>query len=101
MSRLTDEFTSALDKFQRVQRKLSDKEKESFRRAKVSSGYDTNPFSMDKEKPLVDVGTEQVNIQIEQNVDLELLKERENEIKKLEVHHVFKIFLLFFFNFLF
>lgn len=95
MSRLTEEFTSALDKFQKVQRKLSDKEKESFRRAKVSSGYDTNPFATEKDKPLVDVGTEQVNIQIEQNVDLELLKEREMEIKKLEndivgVNEIFK-----------
>ncbi|CAD5119229.1 DgyrCDS7862 [Dimorphilus gyrociliatus] len=95
MNRITDEFSSALDKFQRVQRKLSDKEKESFRRARVSSGFDNNPFSGENDKPLVDVGTEQVNIQIEQNVDLDLLKERENEIKKLEsdivgVNEIFK-----------
>ncbi|GFS03653.1 syntaxin-12-like [Elysia marginata] len=97
--RLTDEFSNVLKNFQTVQRTTAEKERASVQRARAHSGLNTSPF---QDEPVMDDSmsrqgfsqTRQV-LQMEQDVDLELIKEREESIKKLEsdimdVNQIFK-----------
>ncbi|XP_052256953.1 syntaxin-12-like isoform X1 [Dreissena polymorpha] len=105
--RLTEEFSDTLNKFQTVQRSAAVKEKESISRARAaSSGFKT------KDVPLIDFSSEfrdepkeqfsqqgysqtaQI-MKMENDVDLESLRERESAIKQLEsdimdVNQIFK-----------
>ncbi|BFZ16667.1 hypothetical protein BsWGS_19706 [Bradybaena similaris] len=96
--RLTDEFTNALKNFQTIQRAAAEKEKESVQRTRAHSGMDKSPFDSGSHDDAMSTPgfsqTRQV-LQMEQDVDLELLKEREDAIKKLEsdivdVNQIFK-----------
>ncbi|RUS74209.1 hypothetical protein EGW08_018037 [Elysia chlorotica] len=97
--RLTDEFSNILKNFQTVQRTTAEKERASVQRARAHSGLERTPFHDD---PIMDDSmsrqgfsqTRQV-LQMEQDVDLEMIKEREESIKKLEsdimdVNQIFK-----------
>ncbi|CAG5134873.1 unnamed protein product [Candidula unifasciata] len=96
--RLTDEFTNALKNFQTVQRAAAEKEKESVQRTIAHSGLDRSPFdSGSHDDGMSAPGYSQTRqvLQMEQDVDLELLREREDAIKKLEsdivdVNQIFK-----------
>jgi len=93
--RLTDEFSNALKNFQTTQRSAAEKERASVKRARAQSGLDQSPY---KEEPYSDEpGFSQTRavLQMEQDVDLELIQEREDSIKKLEsdimdVNQIFK-----------
>ncbi|CAH1775014.1 unnamed protein product [Owenia fusiformis] len=88
--RLMNDFTAALNNFQAAQRQCAEKEKESVKRARAHSGL--NPFQELEEKKSPDQlispergfsQTAQV-LQMEEDIDLDLIKEREESIKKLE-----------------
>ncbi|GFN87132.1 syntaxin-12-like [Plakobranchus ocellatus] len=96
---LTDQFSNVLKNFQTVQRTAAEKERASVQRARAHSGLESSPFHDD---PIMDNSmsgqgfsqTRQV-LQMEQDVDLEMIKEREDAIKKLEsdimdVNQIFK-----------
>lgn len=93
--RLVNEFTTALNNFQGAQRQAAEKEKASVTRARASSGYD--PFFDERKSddnltdksgvgvPLPPMDSQmQSSIQMEQDVDMDLLQEREQAIRKLE-----------------
>ncbi|XP_064605208.1 syntaxin-7-like isoform X2 [Liolophura sinensis] len=87
--RLTDEFSNALKNFQTVQRTAAEKEKASISRARANSGLNKSPFGFDDDERKSDdqlVGYSQTKqvLQMEEDVDLELIREREDAIKKLE-----------------
>ncbi|XP_055885281.1 syntaxin-7-like isoform X2 [Biomphalaria glabrata] len=95
--RLTDEFSNALKNFQTVQRTAAEKEKASVQRARAQSGLDKSPYDELTDDRSFSQGFSQTRqvLQMEQDVDLELLKEREDAIKKLEsdimdVNQIFK-----------
>lgn len=98
--RLTNEFSEALKNFQSVQRTAAVKEKESVMRARASSGLTGNPFDDSKisGQNLIDLASPiqaQTTLQMEEDVNLELLREREQAVKQLEsdivdVNHIFK-----------
>nr|XP_010307765.1 PREDICTED: syntaxin-12 [Balearica regulorum gibbericeps] len=87
--RLMNDFSAALNKFQAIQRRVSEKEKETVARARAGSrisflcGEDWNQMQSQEEDVAI---TEQ---------DLELIKERETAIRQLEadildVNQIFK-----------
>jgi len=93
--RLMNDFTSALNNFQALQRQATEKEKASVKRARASSGLD--PFLQFDERRSDDalVVESPTQIQMEQDVDLQLIQERERDIKQLEsdimgVNQIFK-----------
>lgn len=97
--RLTSEFTSILNSFQAAQRKAAEKEKESVARVKAHSGYSQDPFVDDRkaDDQLVsfDRGGMQQSVQMEEDVDLQIIQEREKAIRQLEsdimdVNQIFK-----------
>ncbi|XP_022240893.1 syntaxin-12-like isoform X2 [Limulus polyphemus] len=99
--KLTNNFTEALKNFQAVQRLAAQKEKASVMRARLYSGLQGDPNadeSPDIGTALIDLASpthSQTALQIEDEVDLELLREREQSIKKLEsdivdVNQIFK-----------
>lgn len=101
--RLTDEFSNALKNFQTVQRTAAEKEKASVQRARAhsSSNYGRSPFDDDERRSddmfVSNAGFSQTKqiLQMEEDVDLEMLHEREEAIKKLErdivdVNQIFK-----------
>ncbi|XP_060072605.1 syntaxin-7-like isoform X1 [Ylistrum balloti] len=99
--RLTDEFSNALKNFQTVQRSAAEKEKASVARARAHSSSTTpgfNDFSdIRPEEQQAAPGFSQTRqiLQMEEDVDLEMLQEREDSIKKLErdivdVNQIFK-----------
>jgi syntaxin 7 len=96
--RLTDEFSNALKNFQTVQRAAADKEKASVQRTRAHSGLDKSPFDSESyDDGMSAPGFSQTRqvLQMEHDVDLELLREREDAIKKLEsdimdVNQIFK-----------
>lgn len=99
--RLRSEFSDALNNFQTVQRTAAEKERASVHRARAHSGYGPMDFAEEKSSDdhLVNVGggfsqTKQV-LQMEEDVDLQLIHEREEAIMKLEsdirdVNQIFK-----------
>ncbi|KAI7690041.1 Syntaxin-12 [Sarcoptes scabiei] len=94
--RLTNDFSEALKNFQVIQRTAAQKEKESVIRARANSNLN------DSSKALIDLQSSQPSqqqehkmLQIEEDVDVQLLREREQAIQKIEsdiveVNQIFK-----------
>ncbi|KAL5021134.1 hypothetical protein ScPMuIL_000289 [Solemya velum] len=98
--RLTEMFSDALKDFQTVQRSAAEAQKASVARARAhSSSFSKSPFEDDSQGQFEEFTpgfsqTKQV-LQMEEDVDLELLRQREDDIKKLErdiidVNQIFK-----------
>uniref|UniRef100_A0A2L2XZD4 Syntaxin-7 n=1 Tax=Parasteatoda tepidariorum TaxID=114398 RepID=A0A2L2XZD4_PARTP len=100
--RLTTQFSEALKNFQLSQRNAAQKEKESVMRARAHSGLSGNPFGDDAPasgQNLIDLASPSqsqmmTSLQMEEEVNLELLREREEAVRKLEadivdVNHIF------------
>ncbi|XP_072015388.1 syntaxin-12-like isoform X2 [Amphiura filiformis] len=89
--RLTNDFTTALNQFQRVQREAVTKERESVQRVRTHSGMSgggvMNPFDNTGEALINIEGQNQsvdtAQVQMQED-DLQGLKERESQLKKLE-----------------
>lgn len=86
--RLQDEFMSALNSFQSVQRLAANKEKEMVRKAKASAGV--GPFSDKKQETLIELQDSRTQKQIQQQhlqdeQNLRMLEEQEASIRQLEV----------------
>ncbi|CAL1529933.1 unnamed protein product, partial [Lymnaea stagnalis] len=98
--RLTDEFSNALKNFQTIQRTAAEKEKASVQRARAQSGLDKDFFGNESSENRAFSQTSGFSqtrqiLQMEKDVDLDLIKEREDAIKKLEsdimdVNQIFK-----------
>ncbi|ELU00324.1 hypothetical protein CAPTEDRAFT_229079 [Capitella teleta] len=109
--RLMNDFTTSLNNFQAVQRKTAEKERESLARARAHSGSNYDPFSDDRksDEQLVSFDnfeslgrndppqsqSAQQSLQMEEDVDLELMRERDQSVRKLEsdimdVNQIFK-----------
>eukprot|EP00918_Siedleckia_nematoides_P048319 GHVU01105878.1.p1 GENE.GHVU01105878.1~~GHVU01105878.1.p1 ORF type:complete len:278 (+),score=34.83 GHVU01105878.1:220-1053(+) len=96
--RLMNELTTSLNNFQSAQRKAAEKEKESLARARASSASHYDPFMDDRKSDdqLVGVDTPgQIMVQVEDDVDMQALREREQAIHQLEsdimdVNEIFK-----------
>ncbi|XP_054710011.1 syntaxin-7-like [Uloborus diversus] len=99
--RLTSQFSDAVKNFQDAQRHAAQKERESVMRARAHSGLTGNPFGDDTAGTnLIDLASPtqsqmQTSLQMEEEVNLELLREREEAVRKLEadivdVNHIFK-----------
>lgn len=109
--RLTNEFSEALKNFQVIQRTAAQKEKESVIRARANSGFNDGPTGR-QQSTLIDLQSpqsgqsgafplgpshqqHQSQIQIEEEVDVSMLREREQAIRKIEsdiveVNQIFK-----------
>lgn len=98
--RLTDDFSTALKNFQTIQRTAAEKERASVARARAQSGnFTKSPFDDDTGRDDLNMTpgfsqTRQV-LQMEEDVDLDMLHEREAAIKQLEsditdVNQIFK-----------
>ncbi|XP_054153166.1 syntaxin-12-like isoform X2 [Oppia nitens] len=99
--RLTSDFSEALKNFQVIQRTAAQKEKESVIRARANSGLNSNnvwdDHSTKGASNLIDLQSPQSQTQIhmEEECDLELLRDREQQIRKIEgdiveVNQIFK-----------
>ncbi|KFZ64778.1 Syntaxin-12, partial [Podiceps cristatus] len=102
--RLMNDFSAALNNFQAIQRRVSEKEKETVARARAGSRISTNnSFFFFREEQLVsfDSGEDWNQMQAQEEdvaiteQDLELIKERETAIRQLEadildVNQIFK-----------
>ncbi|XP_013404976.1 syntaxin-12 [Lingula anatina] len=97
--RLMEDFTSLLNEFQTLQREAANKEKASVRRARAASGHDSAFLEGPREQQIIDIGggppSRQQTLQMEEDVDLQLIQERETAIKQLEsdimdVNQIFK-----------
>ncbi|XP_071116709.1 syntaxin-7-like [Haliotis cracherodii] len=100
--RLTEEFSNALKNFQTAQRTAAEKEKASMARARAHSGtaamkspFDDFPSPTEDQSMAPGFSQTKAVLQMEQDVDLDLLREREDAIKKLEhdimdVNQIFK-----------
>ncbi|KAL6053288.1 hypothetical protein STEG23_009383, partial [Scotinomys teguina] len=99
--RLMNDFSSALNNFQAVQRKVSEKEKESIARARAGSRLSAEDRRREEQLVSFDSHEEwnQMQSQEEEEAiteqDLELIKERETAIRQLEadildVNQIFK-----------
>jgi len=95
--KLTSEFLESLKNFQVIQRTAAQKEKESITRARTNSFHkgtiEENSNLIDLQSP--EGNKQQIQLQIEEEVDLNLLREREQSVKKLEtdiveVNQIFK-----------
>lgn len=92
--KLTSEFLESLKNFQVIQRTAAQKEKESISRARANSLNRGDSNLIDLQSP-EGPQQHQLNLQIEEEVDLDLLREREQSIKKIEtdiveVNQIFK-----------
>ncbi|XP_074605329.1 syntaxin-7-like isoform X3 [Brevipalpus obovatus] len=104
--RLTNDFSDALKNFQVIQRTAVQKQKESVSRARANSGIKIGPAESSQGQNLIDLQSptsigqqeqlqQQSVLQIEEEVDLETVREREQAIRKLEndivgVNQIFK-----------
>lgn len=83
--RLTNDFSEALKNLQVIQRTAAQKEKESVMRARANSGLNG---STEVAPNLIDLdgtsSSQQVHLQIEEHVDLNELREREEAVKRME-----------------
>ncbi|XP_011154388.1 syntaxin-7 isoform X2 [Harpegnathos saltator] len=102
--RLQDEFTSALNSFQAVQRLAASKEKEMVRKAKASAGI--APFGEKKQETLIELQDSKtyttdntqpkmMQHQQQEQLNLRLLEEQEASIRQLEsnisdINQIFK-----------
>ncbi|XP_069127996.1 syntaxin-7-like isoform X2 [Argopecten irradians] len=99
--RLTDEFSNALKNFQTVQRSAAEKEKASVARARAHSSstapglHEFSDIRPEEQQTAPGFSQTRQILQMEEDVDLEMLQEREDSIKKLErdivdVNQIFK-----------
>uniref|UniRef100_A0A452IZ88 t-SNARE coiled-coil homology domain-containing protein n=1 Tax=Gopherus agassizii TaxID=38772 RepID=A0A452IZ88_9SAUR len=98
--RLMNDFSAALNNFQAVQRKVSEKEKETVARARASSRLSTDERLKEEQLVSFDSNEDWNQMQSQEDVaitdqDLELIKERETAIRQLEadisdVNQIFK-----------
>lgn len=98
--RLMNDFSTALNNFQAVQRRAAEKEKESVARARAGSRLSTEDSSRDERLVSFDNQEEWGEVTTQSEVaiteeDLELIKERETNIRQLEsdildVNQIFK-----------
>lgn len=100
--RLVDQFVKVLTTFQELQREEKEKEKKSVMKARSSFGESSSvsydPFSENYNDPFQTsfAGTKQASLQIDHSqVELEMVREREEAIRKLEgdimdVNQIFK-----------
>jgi len=98
--RLTNDFSESLKNFQVIQRTAAQKEKESVIRARANSGLNSwDDHSSKGPSNLIDLQSPQsqtqATIQMEEECDLELLRDREQAIRKIEsdiveVNQIFK-----------
>ncbi|XP_033340228.1 syntaxin 7 [Megalopta genalis] len=95
--RLQEEFTSALNSFQAVQKLAASKEKEMVRRAKASAGLP--PFGEKKQETLIELQDSRTQKQMQQQQmkeeqNLRMLEEQEASIRQLEnnISDINKIF---------
>ncbi|KAL6263186.1 syntaxin-12 [Pogonomyrmex barbatus] len=99
--RLQDEFTSALNSFQAVQRLAASKEKEMVRKAKANAGI--APFGEKKQDTLIELqdsrtygnDSKQQQEQLQEQMNLRMLEEQEASIRQLEsnisdINQIFK-----------
>ncbi|XP_043248389.1 syntaxin-7 [Colletes gigas] len=96
--RLQDEFTSALNSFQAVQRLAASKEKEMVRKAKANVGI--APYGEKKQETLIELQDSRTQKQIQQQQmkdeqNLRMLEEQEASIRQLEsnisdINQIFK-----------
>ncbi|KAG5323192.1 STX12 protein, partial [Acromyrmex heyeri] len=100
--RLQDEFTTALNSFQAVQRLAASKEKEMVRKAKASAGI--APFGEKKQDTLIELQdsrtygsdhAKQQQEQMQEQMNLRMLEEQEASIRQLEsnisdINQIFK-----------
>ncbi|XP_066573749.1 syntaxin-12 [Amia ocellicauda] len=99
--RLMNDFSAALNNFQAVQRRAAEKEKESVARARAGSRLSTEDSSRDEQLVSFENNDDWSHTQIQTEEaaitedDLELIKERETNIRQLEsdimdVNQIFK-----------
>ncbi|XP_004705119.1 syntaxin-12 [Echinops telfairi] len=98
--RLMNDFSAALNSFQGVQRKVSEKEKESIARARAGSRLSAEERQREEQLVSFDSHEDWNQMQIQEDdaiteQDLELIKERETAIRQLEadildVNQIFK-----------
>ncbi|XP_076287240.1 syntaxin 7 [Lasioglossum baleicum] len=95
--RLQEEFTSALNSFQAVQKLAASKEKEMVRRAKASAGLP--PYGEKKQETLIELQDSRTQKQMQQQQmkeeqNLRMLEEQEASIRQLEnnISDINKIF---------
>lgn len=97
--RLMNDFSSALNNFQTIQRKVSEKEKETVARARAGSRLSEDQRHKDEQLVSFDNNEDWNQMQSQEEAiteeDLELIKERESAIQKLEadildVNQIFK-----------
>uniref|UniRef100_A0A8D0GGY0 Syntaxin-12 n=1 Tax=Sphenodon punctatus TaxID=8508 RepID=A0A8D0GGY0_SPHPU len=92
--RLMNDFSSALNNFQAVQRRVSEKEKETVARARAGSRLSVSYYQEDFNEDWNQMQSQEDDVAITEQ-DLELIKERETAIKQLEadildVNQIFK-----------
>lgn len=99
--RLVDEFTAALTAFQAVQKKTVDIEKNQYRQARSNnyniakppnsqngnnkSSFFMDTFSSSTGSKSSQQGSDQMQTQLQEDVDLQALEEQERTIRELEV----------------
>ncbi|NXM32806.1 STX12 protein, partial [Oxyruncus cristatus] len=98
--RLMNDFSAALNNFQAVQRRVSEKEKETVARARAGSRISADERFREEQLVSFDSGEDWNQMQSQEDVaiteqDLELIKERETAIRQLEadildVNQIFK-----------
>ncbi|XP_078683168.1 syntaxin-12-like isoform X3 [Branchiostoma floridae x Branchiostoma belcheri] len=101
--RLTNDFSTALNNFQTVQRRAAEKERECVSRARANSGLPPNPFDDDirtGDGQLIAIdgdqgGSSMTAQMMEEESNLEMIRERETAIRQLEadimdVNSIFK-----------
>ncbi|XP_063167985.1 syntaxin-12 [Candoia aspera] len=98
--RLMNDFSAALNNFQAVQRRVSEKEKETVARARAGSRFSGEERRREEQLVSFDSNEERDQMQTQEDVaiteeDLELIKERETAIRQLEadildVNQIFK-----------
>ncbi|OTF83196.1 hypothetical protein BLA29_009879, partial [Euroglyphus maynei] len=101
--RLTNDFSEALKNFQVIQRTAAQKEKESVIRARANSHLNDSSKSalidlqspQSFQPPSQQLHSQQQQLHIEEDVDIQLLQEREQAIRKIEsdiveVNQIFK-----------
>ncbi|XP_060639965.2 syntaxin-12 [Anolis sagrei] len=99
--RLMNDFSAALNNFQAVQRRVSEKEKETVARARAGSRLSADEKSREEQLMSFDSNEEWNQMQSQEEYeaiteqDLELIKERETAIRKIEadildVNQIFK-----------
>lgn len=92
--KLVEQFTDTLERFQKAQRQAAQKERESVIRARAQSANSAqgqwNPFEdgATSQQPAAgppSYSQYQTGLQVEEHVDIQALRQREEDIRRLEV----------------